>query len=60
MGEIENEQWAFPHQVLAPIVAEGDPIGIVMICSAEASDKMTDLELKLAETAAGFLAKQME
>ncbi len=60
IGEIEDDQWAFPHQVLAPIVSEGDPIGVVMICSTEPTDKMTDLELKLAETAAGFLAKQME
>ncbi|NMB46964.1 MAG: stage V sporulation protein T [Firmicutes bacterium] len=60
VGEIEDEQWAFSHQVLAPIVAEGDPIGVVMMCSTETTGKMTDLELKLAETAAGFLAKQME
>ena len=60
IGEIEDEQWAFPNQVLAPIVSEGDPIGVVMICSTEPTDKMTELELKLAETAAGFLAKQME
>ena len=60
VGEIEDAQWAFPNQVLAPIVSEGDPIGVVMICSTEPTEKMTELELKLAETAAGFLAKQME
>lgn len=47
-------------QVMAPIIAEGDPIGTVIIASKENHVKMTDLELKLAETAASFLAKQME
>ncbi len=47
-------------EVVAPIVAEGDPIGAVIIASVTDGVKMGDLELKLAETAAGFLAKQME
>lgn len=48
------------NQVIAPIIAEGDPIGIVVLMSKEPNIKMGDLEIKLAETAAGFLAKQME
>jgi AbrB family transcriptional regulator (stage V sporulation protein T) len=60
LEDIEEELWAFPHQVLAPIISEGDPIGVVMICSADSVNRMNNLELKLAETAAGFLAKQME
>ena len=47
-------------QVIAPIIAEGDPIGAVILCSKEPNSKMGELEIKLAETAAGFLAKQME
>lgn len=47
-------------QVIAPIIAEGDPIGAVILCSKEENMKMGQLEIKLAETAAGFLAKQME
>ena len=50
----------FTSQVIAPIIAEGDPIGAVIIGTREPDVKMTDLELKLAETAASFLAKQME
>jgi len=46
--------------VIAPIISEGDPIGAVILCSKDPNVKMGDLELKLAETAAGFLAKQME
>lgn len=47
-------------QVIAPIVTQGDPIGSVILISKEADDKMGDLEVKLAETAALFLSKQME
>ncbi|ADI00909.1 MAG TPA: stage V sporulation protein T [Syntrophothermus lipocalidus] len=47
-------------QVIAPIISQGDPIGAVIIMSKEPGVKMGDLEQKLAETAAGFLAKQME
>lgn len=50
----------FSAEVMAPIVAEGDPIGAVLICSKEPGVQMTETEFKLAETAAGFLAKQME
>jgi len=47
-------------QVIAPIIAEGDPIGVVILMSKDPNTKMGDLETKLVETAAGFLAKQME
>lgn len=46
--------------VLAPIISEGDPIGAVILATQENNVKFTDMELKLVETAAGFLAKQME
>ena len=47
-------------EVIAPIISQGDPIGAVIIMSKDAGIKMGELEVKLAETAAGFLAKQME
>lgn len=50
----------FSAEVIAPIIAEGDPIGAVILLSKEEGAQMGDLEMKLAETAAGFLAKQME
>jgi stage V sporulation protein T len=50
----------YTSQVIAPIVTEGDCIGTVMILSKEATAQMGDLEVKLAETAASFLGKQME
>ena len=56
----EEERWDFTSMVVAPIVAEGDPIGAVVLGTKEPDRRLGDLELKLAETAAGFLAKQME
>ena len=50
----------FQSQIIAPIIAEGDAIGAVIVASKEPNVKMGELELKLAETAASFLAKQME
>lgn len=60
LDEDDDEAWAFAAQAIAPIIAEGDPIGAVIIATNESDRKMGELELKLAETAAGFLAKQME
>ncbi len=54
------ENVSFISQVIVPIIAEGDPIGSVIIASIDEGTKVGELELKLAETAAGFLAKQME
>lgn len=50
----------FVNEVIAPIIAEGDPIGAVVMGSKDPAVKMTELEQKLVETAASFLAKQME
>jgi AbrB family transcriptional regulator (stage V sporulation protein T) len=45
--------------VIAPIVANGDPIGSVVILDKDGKS-LGEVEQKSAETAAGFLAKQME
>ena len=46
--------------VVSPIISSGDPIGTVVLLSKDESVKMAQMEMKMAETAAGFLAKQME
>jgi len=56
----DEEPCKITAKVIAPIIAEGDPIGVVILMSKEPGVKMGEMELKLAETAAGFLAKQME
>ena len=48
------------QEVIAPITSQGDPIGVVILMSKDPNMKMGQLEIKLAETAAGFLAKQIE
>jgi AbrB family transcriptional regulator, stage V sporulation protein T len=50
----------YTSSVVAPIVAGGDPIGAVILASKDENVKMGQMEMKMAETAAGFLAKQME
>lgn len=57
--EDDEETCKFTAEVIAPIIVEGDAIGAVIICSKQPGVQMGDIELKLAETAAGFLAKQM-
>ncbi len=56
----DEDEGLYSSQVIAPIIAEGDAIGAVMILSKNEGEKFAELELKLAETAAGFLGKQME
>lgn len=56
----DEDEDKFLVEVIAPIISEGDPIGAVIICTREPDVKMGEMEVKLAETAAGFLAKQME
>lgn len=60
VADCEDEQTCkFTAEVIAPIIVEGDTIGAVIICSKQPGVQMGDMETKLAETAAGFLAKQM-
>jgi AbrB family transcriptional regulator (stage V sporulation protein T) len=57
---VKDTPETFSSMVIAPIIAGGDPIGSVILLSKEEQVKMGKMELKMAETAAGFLAKQME
>ncbi|MCK8817025.1 stage V sporulation protein T [Natroniella sulfidigena] len=54
------EEDKFTAQVLTPIMSQGEAIGVVVLASQSEGTEMGDLEVKLATTAAGFLAKQME
>jgi len=55
-----DEDISYNSAVIAPIIAEGDAVGAVILAAKEPGIQMGNLEAKLAETAAGFLAKQME
>ena len=55
--DIEGKYFA---QIGAPIIAEGDAVGAVLILSKENGVTFGQMEVKLSETAASFLGKQME
>jgi len=46
--------------VAAPILAEGDLLGLVLFVGAAPGDVTGDAEYKLAQTIAAFLGKHME
>ena len=46
--------------VAAPVLAEGDVLGCVMFVTPKGSKPATEVEYRLAQTAASFLGKQME
>ena len=50
----------FSTQLIVPILSEGDAVGAVILLSKDTRMKMGETELKLAQTAAGFLGRQME
>ncbi len=50
----------YEMQVIAPIICEGDAIGAVVIMSKDDKVKLNETEQKLAQSAAGFLGRQME
>lgn len=50
----------YTSQVVSPIISEGDPIGAVILLSTDPGTRMGEVEAKLAQSAAGFLGKQME
>ena len=54
----DDDESAYNYQLITPIISEGDVIGAVVFLSQD--KKMGEVEGKLAQTAAGFLAKQME
>ncbi|WP_141434185.1 stage V sporulation protein T [Bacillus sp. 03113] len=55
---VEGHPETVSAYTIGPIIANGDPIGAVIIYSKEHS--LGEVEQKAVETAAGFLARQME
>ena len=56
----DEEADAYSAQVVVPIIAAGDAIGAVMLLSRDEGVQMNTLEMKVCETAAHFMGKQME
>lgn len=55
----ERDGSNYTSQVIVPIISAGDVIGAVMLLSKEDGTTMGQTELKLAETAAGFVGRQL-
>ena len=56
----EDANAAYTAQVISPIIADGEAIGAVLLMSRENGVHMGDTEIKVAETAAGIVGRQME
>ena len=56
----DNNQRRYNSQVIYPIISDGDVIGSVILLSKEQNTKMGDTELKVVQSAAGFLSSQMD
>lgn len=56
---IKGREEELASYTISPIIANGDPIGCVMMFS-KGGNALGDAEKKVVETAASFLAKQME
>ncbi len=58
MAIVDGHTETLASYTIGPIVANGDPIGAVVIMSKDKA--LGEVEQKAVETAAGFLARQME
>lgn len=56
----DDSNTAYTAQVISPIIADGEAIGAVLLMSRENGVRMGDTEIKVAETAAGIVGRQME
>ena len=56
----EDDNGGYTAQVVSPIIADGEAIGAVLLLSREQGARMGDTEVKVAETAAGIVGRQME
>lgn len=57
---IQEEMEGITGETICPVICEGDAIGAVVLLSRDAKAKMGEVELKVAQSAAGFLGRQME
>ena len=56
----DNSERKHNAQIVYPIISNGDTIGTVILMSKDANSKMNEVEKKVAQSAATFLASQME
>lgn len=58
--ENDNRERKYNSQVIYPIISQGDVIGSVILISKEQGTKMVESDMKVVQSAAGFLGSQMD
>jgi AbrB family transcriptional regulator (stage V sporulation protein T) len=56
----DKSEKKYNSQIVYPIISNGDTIGTVILMSKDTNTKMNEVEKKVAQSAATFLASQME
>ena len=56
----DNKERKYNSQVVYPIISDGDVIGSVILLSKDNNTKMGEADLKVVQSAAGFLSNQMD
>lgn len=56
----DNKERRYHSQIVYPIISDGDVIGSVILLSKDSNTKMSEIEQKVAQSAASFLGSQME
>ena len=56
----DNQEKKNNAQIVYPIISNGDTIGTVILMSKDSKTKMNEVEKKVAQSAATFLASQMD
>jgi len=56
----DNKEKRYHSQIVYPIISDGDVIGSVILLSKDSNTKMSEVEQKVAQSAANFLGSQME
>ena len=56
----DSKERKYNSQVVYPIISQGDTIGSIVLIAKDQNTKMGDAELKVVQSAAGFLGSQMD
>ena len=56
----DDNESTYTAQIVVPILADGEVIGALLLLSRESGVAMTDIDLKVAQTTATIVGRQME
>ena len=58
--DTDNYERKYNSQIIYPIISQGDVIGSVILLSKEQGTKMVESDMKVIQSAAGFLGSQLD